>query len=1091
MATKEKYDESSIQVLKGLEPVQQRPGMYTRLEDPTHIVLEVIDNACDEALAGFAKKIHVKVFADQSVSVSDNGRGIPVGPHPVEKAPVVELVFTRLHAGGKFNKQGDGSAYKYSGGLHGVGVSVTNALTDRLDVNVLREGAEYKIGFEKGVVTHPLKKIGKAEKGVSGTTVHAWPTAKYFDQPHVSLSELENTLRSKAMLLPGVEMTFEVEGKGSTTWHYPEGMPQYLNDVAGTPEWLFQPVSIDGNDLNPEGGEDGLTCVLGFTAEGAVHRESFVNLIPTRDGGRHMQGLRYGAFQAVQQFMERHTLLPKNMKLEYDDVWSRLSCVLAMRMVDPQFQGQTKDQLSSKHAAKLVEKIVSAQFELWLHEHPQLAKVLADLVTEQAYKRNKTAPKADRKKSAGGAVLPGKLSDCESTDVNHTELFLVEGDSAGGCCLYTTLIPLADGRTIQLGDMVSEQAQGKEHFIYTAKTDGSIGIERAIHARKTKKQADLVEVLLDNGKSIVCTPDHPFMLRDGTFLPAVELEIGQALMPIYRKTSEKPAPIVGYDQVFDQSVNKWVYTHLLADQWNLTNNIYDQLRNIGQRIVRHHRDCNKLNNDPTNIVQMGWDDHIKFHQEQAHLTFHSPEARRKGAENSKMARQTEEFRKQQSVRMKANPSWDAFQTAGRAVSQTPENLAARTAGFKKWQAENPDKVASFRELSTEVIREYWADETHRKEQSERTAKFFENNPEAKTTLSTLSKEQWADSELKAWRAEETKKQWTPEFRSKRKEALAKTYFDRTIATLKLFCAEDGTINLNGYHNSDAYKVNRTHLKWGTFCSRYFESPDQAKEAVALFNHKVVSVTTLDYTADVYDIEVPNTHNFATDAGVFIHNSAKMGRDRKIQAILPLRGKLLNTWGVDSEKLDSKTIEDIIVAIGVEPHQWGDAVNFDNLRYGKIIIMSDADVDGRHIQVLILTLFLRHFPELVRRGHVYLAQPPLFRVDAPHSKKSKNPMRKIYALDQGELDDILKKLKKEGLDESHWSVSRFKGLGEMNAEQLCETTMHINTRRLVQPELTEETWKQVCETFDMMMNDKNASMRRAWMEKNGNQADMDI
>ena len=649
---KNNYDESSIQVLKGLEPVQQRPGMYTRLEDPTHIILEVVDNACDEALAGFANKIGITVHSDHSVSISDNGRGIPTGNHPTEKAPVVELVFTKLHAGGKFKKQDSDSAYKYSGGLHGVGVSVTNALTDKLNVTVKREGSEYFIGFEKGIVTSPLKKIAKIDKGISGTTVRAWPTEKYFDQPHVSILELEKTLRAKAMLLPGVEFKFEIEGKEPKIWYYPEGMAQYLNDINENPEWLFPPLKIEGEETTAEGSVDGLTCVIGFTVDSPVTRESFVNLIPTKDGGRHIQGLRFGAFLAVQQFMERHQLLPKNTKIEYDDVWSRMSCVLAMRMVDPQFQGQTKDQLSSRHASKLVEKIVSSQFELWLHEHPQLAKQLAELVTEQANKRNKIAPKADRKKAAGGAVLPGKLSDCESTDVNHTELFLVEGTSAGG-------------------------------------------------------------------------------------------------------------------------------------------------------------------------------------------------------------------------------------------------------------------------------------------------------------------------------------------------------------------------------------------------------------------------------------------------------SAKQGRNRKIQAILPLRGKLLNTWGVESEKLDSKTIEDIIVAVGIEPHRWGDEVSFDNLRYGKVIIMSDADVDGRHIQVLILTLFLKHFPELVRRGHVYLAQPPLFRIDAPHSKKSKNPMRKIYALDQGELDEWTKKLAKEGLDESHLTVSRFKGLGEMNAEQLGETTMAASTRRLIKPELTEEGWKRISESFDMMMNEKNASMRRTWMEKNSSHADIDI
>lgn len=792
-STSKTYDESSIQVLKGLEPVQQRPGMYTRLDSPTHIILEAIDNACDEALAGFANKIDVKILHDNSVIISDNGRGIPVGNHATEKTPVIELVFTKLHAGGKFNKQAEGSSYQYSGGLHGVGVSVTNALTDRLDVTVIRDGAEYYIGFEKGALVHPLKKIKKASKNVSGTTLHAFPSVKYFDTPHVSVQELKNVLRSKAMLLPGVEITFEVEGKEQITWKYPDGMPQYLNDISNFPEWVFEPILIDGSDVNAEGGEDGLTCVIGFTNEGNVQRESFVNLIPTKDGGKHMQGLRYGAFQAVQQFMDRHGMLPKNVKLEYDDVWSRLSCILSMRMIDPQFQGQTKDQLSSKHALKIVEKLVSSQFELWLHEHPQMAKDLAQLVTEQAHKRNKTAPKSERKKSSGGAVLPGKLSDCESTDVEHTELFLVEGDSAGGCCVYSTLIPLSDGRTIEMGDMVKEQEQGKRHFVFSKNNNGDTVVLEAIHARKTKEQTDIVSVVLDNGKTILCTPEHRFMLTDGSYVEADKLSENQQLM-----------------------------------------------------------------------------------------TF----------------------------------------------------------------------------VHTEII-------------------------------------------------------------------------------------------------------------------------------------TVKSVDKTNKQLDVYDIEVPITHNFATDAGVFIHNSAKMGRDRKVQAILPLRGKLLNTWGISPDRLDSKTIEDIIVAVGVEPHSWGDNISFDNLRYGKIIIMSDADVDGLHIQVLILTLFLRHFPELFRRGHVYLAQPPLFRIDAVHSKKSRNPMRKFYASDKSELEDIVKKLKKEGLSESHFEVSRFKGLGEMNAEQLCETTMDINTRKLVRPEINQGDWESVCDSFDMMMNDKKASLRKGWMEKNGNQADIDI
>lgn len=1084
--TTQAYDESSIQVLKGLEPVQQRPGMYTRLEDPTHIILEVVDNACDEALAGFAKKIHVTVHEDQSVSISDNGRGIPTGMHPTEHAPVIELVFTRLHAGGKFNKQGDGSAYKYSGGLHGVGVSVTNALTDRLDVNVIRDGAEHSIGFANGAVVHPLKKIGKADKSVSGTTVRAWPTAKYFDAPHVSHSELERTLRSKAMLLPGVEMTFTIEGKGSTTWHYPEGMAQYLNDVAEQPDWLFPPIKLDGEDINPDGGQDGLTCVLGFVVDGPVHRESFVNLIPTRDGGRHMQGLRYGAFQAVQQFMERHQLLPKNLKIEYDDVWARMSCVLAMRMVDPQFQGQTKDQLSSKHAAKLVEKIVSAQFELWLHENPQLAKSLAELVTEQAYKRSKNAPKSDRKRATGGAVLPGKLADCESTDVNHTELFLCEGDSAAGCFVYDTLIPLADGRKIPIGLMAEEQAQGKQHFVFTVGTDGNIEIAEAIDARKTKVATKIIELTLDNEKTIRCTPEHLFMRRDGTYIEAQHILSDMSLMPFNVKISNiKQHSIGGYEMIFNNNTNRWRFSHRLADQFNLRENIYVADKN---KPVRHHVDFNKRNNDPKNIIRMDHQEHLLFHTQHLNETLHSPSSKLKSA----LARKTATFREAQRDRTLNHPSWPKFLAAARQNGQDPKNIELRNNGFKKWLKENPVLAKSQIDHLVATSTTYWKKDENREAQRTRVTAFFNANPSHRLAHSEASKKQWEDEALLNWRKQKSKEQWTPEFKIARQVAFNNKCYDETIRCLKLF-TNNGTVDLTRYHSSDEYKQTKYRVKWTKFCEKFFHgSHVHATEAVNLFNHKVTSIKVVDTLNDVYDFEVPGTHNFALDAGIFVHNSSKMGRERKNQAILPLRGKILNTWGTETEALDSsKTIEDIITAIGVEPHGWDEVANLEGLRYGKIIIMADADVDGRHIQVLLLTLFLRHFPQLVTRGHIYLAQPPLFRVDAPFSKKVHNPMRKLYALDEEELNAIKKQLTKEGLSETQWSVNRFKGLGEMNPDQLCETTMHPMSRRLVQPSLTKEEWESVKASFDMMMNDKNASMRRTWMEKNGNDADIDI
>ena len=653
MATKSSYNEASIRVLKGLEPVRERPGMYTRTESPLHIIQEVLDNASDEALGGYAKNIDVIVHGDGSISVKDDGRGIPVGLHPEEKVPVIEIVFTRLHAGGKFDKKG-GGAYTFSGGLHGVGVSVTNALSNKLEVTVWREGGEHRIVFENGGdVTGRLKKIGKTDQ--SGTLVRAWPAAKYFDSALVPPEELKRLLRSKAVLLRGVTVSLTIEKSGEKdTWMYKEGLRGYLQEALDGAEplipWFEGEKYLEAADDNFAEGE-GAQWVVAWTEEGAIARESYVNLIPTPAGGTHESGLREGLFGAVKSFIEHHSLLPKGVKLLPEDVFARVSFVLSAKVLDPQFQGQIKERLNSRDAVRLISQQTRPPLEFWLNTHVDQGKKLADLVVRQAQSRMKAGQKVEKKKGSGVAVLPGKLTDCESSEVARTEVFLVEGDSAGG-------------------------------------------------------------------------------------------------------------------------------------------------------------------------------------------------------------------------------------------------------------------------------------------------------------------------------------------------------------------------------------------------------------------------------------------------------SAKMGRDKEFQAILPLRGKVLNTWETERDRLFANNeIHDIAVAIGVDPHGSSDTPDLSALRYGKICILSDADVDGSHIQVLLLTLFFKHFPKLIDAGNLYVARPPLFRVDVPAA--GKRAMRKLYCLDEGELEAVEDKLKKEGVRDGSWQISRFKGLGEMNPEQLWDTTMNPDTRRLLQVRFGDLSFAGTGEKFNMLMGKGEAAARRTWIELHGNEVEADI
>jgi topoisomerase-4 subunit B len=656
MATK-KYDESSVTKLRGIEPVQRLPGMYTRTTDPTHIIQEAIDNAADEAFGGHATRIDVTVHRDGSVSVADNGRGIPVGMHPTEKIPTVQLVFTELHAGAKFSKTEADAAYKFSGGLHGVGVSVTNALSTRLEVEVRREGGVHKMAFADGEVAEKLKRTGTSPKNETGTLLRIWPNKKYFDSGKISLPELERIVRSKAVLLPGVAVTLNIEGARegqettSQTWSYPEGMKGYLKDLLADAE----PVApiFDGEKYVQEANGfavgEGAGWAFAMVDEAKGFGESYANLIPTPAGGTHEAGLRDGIFEAVKAFAEHHNMMPRGIKLQSDDVWSRTVYFLSAKVLEPQFHGQTKEKLSNRDAVKLVSSMVRDPFELWLNSHVDYGRKIAELVIRQAVERSRSVTKVERKKSSSVVMLPEKLTDCESSSLVENELFLVEGDSAGG-------------------------------------------------------------------------------------------------------------------------------------------------------------------------------------------------------------------------------------------------------------------------------------------------------------------------------------------------------------------------------------------------------------------------------------------------------SAKQARDKQFQAIYKMRGKALNSWEVKRDLLFANAeIHDIAVAIGVNPHGEDDSPDLSGLRYGKIVSMTDADVDGAHIAVLLLTLFYRHFPKLIEGGHIYVACPPLYKLDIPaHGKR---PAKKVYAIDDDELRSLRERAIDEGVRAESLQMQRFKGLGEMNPGQLWETTLSPDTRRLLQVRIDDR--EKTYALFNMLMSKKESERRCSWMEENGDQVEADV
>ena len=457
------YNAVDIEVLKGLDPVRHRPGMYTDTARPNHLGQEVIDNSVDEAIAGHARQVKVTLYEDNSLEVIDDGRGMPVDIHPEEGVPAIELLLCRLHAGGKFSNKN----YQFSGGLHGVGISVVNALSKRVEVTVNRDGQVYQIAFENGYKVEDLQVIGTCGRRNTGTKVRFWPDEKYFDSPRFSVPRLTHLLKAKAVLCPGLEIIFKDKiNNTEQRWCYQDGLKDYLME------------SVSGYTLLPEepftGNHTGETeavewALLWLPEGGELLTESYVNLIPTVQGGTHVNGLRQGLLDAMREFCEFRNLLPRGLKLTADDIWERCAYVLSVKMQEPQFAGQTKERLSSRQSAAFVSAIVKDAFSLWLNQNVQIAELLAEMVISSAQKRLRASKKVIRKKLTSGPALPGKLADCASQDLSRTELFLVEGDSAGGSAKqardreYQAIMPLK-GKILNTWEVSSDEVLGSQEI---------------------------------------------------------------------------------------------------------------------------------------------------------------------------------------------------------------------------------------------------------------------------------------------------------------------------------------------------------------------------------------------------------------------------------------------------------------------------------------------------------------------------------------------------------------------------------------------------------------------------------------------------
>ena len=805
---KDSYTAEQIQVLEGLEPVRKRPGMYIGSTDTRGLhecLREIIDNCVDESYAGVAKNVWVMIDSDGTAMVRDNGRGIPVDKHK-SGVSALELTMTKLHAGGKFG----GGAYKISGGLHGVGASVVNALSSFFRVVVFRDGKSYFQEYVRGKPKDNVKEATQKQidewfpgewnlkigKDLTGTITSFTPDVQIFNDIKFDDNKIKNLLRDRAYLVAGLAFHFEDARNGEIDNFYFEGGIKTMVEHSNRGKVPISEVIYIQKTNDPISVE----VAIAYTDTYTENLKGYVNGINTVDGGTHVTGFRIALTRSIGDYAKKNNLLKDTKgELTGEDLKEGLSAVVYVKMPSEslQFESQTKAKLNNPEIQGFVSSMVKEGLDAYLEENPAAARKIMDKIVLAAKARLAARAAKDavlRKGALEGATLPGKLADCQSTDPEVSELYIVEGDSAGGCFSGDTKVALADGRNISFKTLVEEHKKGKQNYCYTVKEDGTIGLASIENPRITRKSAEVMKIVLDNNEEITCTPDHLFMLKDGSYLEAQKL------------TSNIP--------------------------------------------LKH---------------------------------------------------------------------------------------------FKESYLE-PDKTRGLERLTNFAF---------------------------------------------------------------------------------------------------------------------------------AYNHKIKRIEKVSKRIDVYDLEVENTHNFALASGVFVHNSAKQGRDRKFQAILPLGGKILNTERAHLDKfIKFEEIKDLIIALGAGI---GETIRYEKLRYQRVIIMTDADVDGGHINTLLLTFFFRHMPEIINRGFLYSALPPLYKITAGKEI--------FYAYSDDERDGFLKQI-----GDKKYGVQRYKGLGEMNPLQLWETTMDPKTRTL--KKINVESAEEADRLFTILMGEE-VPPRKKYIQTHAKTATLDI
>lgn len=1052
------YNASSIRKLKGLEAVRERPGMYlgSVLDGSAlhHLIKEVVDNSVDEHLAGVCTRISVVLEPNGYCTVMDDGRGIPVDIHPEEGVSALQLVLCDLHAGGKFGH----ASYESSAGLHGVGVSAVNAVSEELEALVDRDGQRYRFVCVRGIPVGEVQHVGPTEH--RGTTIRWKRDLQIFEGiTEYDRVMVKDRLQELAFLNPGLSVCLtDSRGKKeiAETYQYSGGIRDYMAELVSKKKVGIAPLYFTDN----------LGCEICFCWVDA-HEENtrcYANNTYNRDGGTHLTGFKNGLSRVVAAYAKEHGLLrdlPED-GLTGADIREGVVAIVNVRVADIAFSNQTKDKLITPKARAMVEGLFADQVSWFLKENPGVAKKIADraVVNAKAREAARRAREGVQKKEWGDYLsLPGKLADCQTKDPAQRELFLVEGDSAGGCHTGDTLIRLADSRIITLAQVAEENRQGKTHFVYSYDSiTKRVVIGRVSAAWKTKR-ARVLTITLDNGKSIRATPDHPYLLRSGKWVSASELQAGDSLMPL--KTRHQEYKLRRKVIKRDHPRYEWVThpgggscpTHWLADEWNIRNGVYADTP--GEVSHRHHLDENPFNNDPTNIVRVS---------QTAHLAIHSS--------LSVEVRNTAEYRQYMSKKMLTLR--EELSERGRKQWEDKAYAEYMREKWKEHYLSNQEYRNKLHKRLHQAQAEYWAVPQNRELAANRTKRAFEKNPERKETLRSQANAQWEDPALRSWRAAKTREQWTPEFREKRAQAQIR---NRKKISLELL----NEVGLAKYAEARQGKEKK-YYKLDTLLSFYGGETGPLSSGEYTYNHRVVSVSELgEDEEDVYDLEVEEFHNFAVEAGVFVHNSAKGGRDRVFQAILPLRGKVLNVDGEEADRiLENKEIGALISVLGCGIVQ---TTTFDlkKLKYHKVVILTDADVDGAHIRTLLLTFFYRCMPQLIDAGHLYVAQPPLYGVKLA-GRKSTN-----FLLDDPALEAYRAELTVEQRKTMH--IQRYKGLGEMNAVDLWHTTLNPENRVLKRVEITDAVAAE--RYIGLFMSDDVAS-RREWIEENGQFAtDLDI